>query len=165
MPAAKARDVLHRRLEAVFASERFGELYGAAVPKVFLGFPKNEPPFYVAVDEICDTATTDGAASMGHAEVRFSLGVWVAASHRDLKTASDAVLSYADAIFASVLADPQLNMSVDNSYPRITSAGTAADDSKRYIAAMNIAIDCSVFSACPAEIKEAVDAANREDQL
>ena len=156
-----AREVLFGRLKAVFSEETFEGLYpGTQAPKVYRGFPVSEPPFYAAVDEIVDAAETSGAASMGHAELRFTLRVWLFARHTDLKTASDSLLSYADAVIKAVLADQRLNMAVDNSFPRIETAGTAADSSKRYIAAASIAIECTVFSQCPAEIMEAVDAAN-----
>ena len=164
IPAAAARDVLHGRLAAVFDPGAFGSLYpGVKAPRVELGFPVNEPPFYVAVDEIAETASTGGSASMGHAEVSFDLQVWLCASHKELKTAADAVLAYADAVFAAVLADPQLNLTVDNALPSIRNAGTGADSSKRYVAAASVAVACTVGSCCPAEIKEIVDAANRKD--
>lgn len=164
IPAAEARDVLHKRLEAVFGEEAFGSLYpGVKAPKVTLGFPVNEPPFYVAVDEIADTVSTGGAASMGHAEVSFDLNVWLCASHKDLKTAADSLIAYEDAIFAAVLADQRLNLTVDNAFPSIRNAGTGADSSKRYVAAANVAVACTVGSCCPAQIKEIVDAANRNN--
>lgn len=161
IPAIEARDVLHKRLEAVFSEENLAKFCDAKAPKVSLGFPVNEPPFYVAVDEITDTASTDGAASMGHAEVSFNLNVWVCASHKELKTAADAVISYVSTIFAAVLADQQLNNTVDNAFPSLRDAGTGADSSKRYVAAATVVIACKVGSVCPAEIKEIVDAANR----
>lgn len=163
MNAAMARDVLHKRLEAVFTPEVFGALYpGAKVPKVFLGFPVTEPPFYAAVDEIADAAETRGAVTMGHDEVVFTLRVWLCAQHTDLKTASDALLAYIDAVFGAIMADPQLNMSVDNSFPSIEAAGTAADSSKRYIAAASVAISCSAWSVCPASLAEAVAQSNED---
>ena len=161
IPASEARDVLHKRLEAVFNKENFAKFSDAQAPKVTLGFPVNEPPFYVAVDEIIDTANTDGAASMGHAEVSFNLNVWVCATHKDLKTAADAVIAYISTIFAAILADQQLNNTVDNAFPSLRDAGTGADNSKRYVAAATVVIACKVGSVCPAEIKEVVDAANR----
>ena len=158
-----ARDVLKGRLDALFSSEAFGTLYpDAKVPKVYLGFPVTEPPFYAAVDEIVDAAATEGAASMGHAQVGFNLHVWLCAQHTDLKTASDTLLSYIDAVFASVLADPQLCGTVDNAFPSIDTAGTAADGSKRYIAAASVAIACAVWSECPAAIAEIVEQANED---
>ncbi len=161
IPASEARDVLHKRLEAVFSKENLAKFSDAQAPKVNLGFPVNEPPFYVAVDEIIDTANTDGAASMGHAEVSFNLNVWVCATHKDLKTAADAVIAYISTIFAAVLADQQLNNTVDNAFPSLRDAGTGADSSKRYVAAAKVVIACKVGSVCPSEIKEIVDAANR----
>lgn len=159
-----ARDVLQTRLEAVFDPDTFGDLYpDIQAPKVFQGFPVNETPFYVAVDEIVDTATTTGGATMGHASISFTLRVWLFARHSSLKTASDAVLAYSDAVFKSVLADQRLDTAVDNSFPRIESAGTAADSSKRYVAAAVVEIDCEVFSKCPAKMMEVVDASNSTD--
>lgn len=158
-----ARDVLKERLDAVFASEAFGVLYpGAKRPKTFLGFPVTEPPFYAAVDEIVDAAATSGGASMGHAQVDFTLRVWLCAQHADLAAASDTLLAYIDAVFGSVMADPQLCGSVDNAFPTIETAGTAADSSKRYIAAASVAVACTVWSACPASLAEVVAASNDE---
>lgn len=168
MNAAMARDVLRRRLEAVFSPEVFGALYpGAKAPKVFLGFPVTEPPFYAAVDEITDNAESQGAVSMGHDDVSFTLRVWLCAQHTSLQTAADTLLAYEDAVFSAVMADPQLCNAVDNSSASIESAGTAADSSKRYIAAAAVAIRCVRWSACPAEVHAAVSAANdsyREEQ-
>lgn len=159
IPAAKARDELKRRLDAAFSPEAFESEYpGAKAPKVYLGFPVSEPPFYAAVDEIADAVETAGAVTMGHAEVSFELHVWLFASHTDLKVAADSLLSYVDAVFACVMADHTLGMAVDNSLPRVDTAGTSADSSKRYMAAASVAIRCTVSSACPAYIKEAINA-------
>ena len=166
----RARNVLKQRLEAVFAPETFSAIYGEAAkaPKVFLGFPASEPPFYAAVDEIVD-ASTGGGATMGHAQVDFTLHVWLCAQHTSLETASDALLTYIDALFGSVMADPQLCNAVENAFPSIETAGTAADSSKRYIAAASVAVQCTVWSACPAQLASAVAASNeairqREEQ-
>lgn len=158
---ADARDVLAKRLEAIFGSEAFGELYEVTAPKVYTGFPVNEPPFYVAVDEVVDTAETDGAVTMGHAKWDFTITVWAFAQHKEQKTVADTLLSYTDAIFKAVLADPQLNMTVDNSFPSIETAGTAADSSKRYMGAASVSVRCTVYSKCPAELIALVDAANQ----
>ena len=157
---AAARDVLKKRLEAVFSSSAFVELYGSAEPKVYQGFPVNEPPFYVAVDEIVDTATTTGAVTMGHAQIDFTVHVWCCARHAEQGVAADTLLDYIDAVFKAVLADQRLNFTVDNSFPEIEAAGTAADNTKRYIAAATIAVRCSVFSQCPAELLEVVHESN-----
>ena len=158
---AAARDEVQRRMEAVFAPEAFGELYpGVQAPKVYRGFPVNEPPFYCAVDEIVDSARTSGAASMGHAEYRFTVHVWLFAQHSSQVTAADALLAYTDAVFASVLADHTLKGAVDNALPSVETAGTAADGSKRYTAAAAVAIECAVFSQCPAKMKEIVNASS-----
>lgn len=157
----KARDVLKERLEAVFASETFGDLYpGAKEPKVFLGFPVTEPPFYAAVDEIVETAATSGGVSMGHAQIDFTLHVWLCVQHTDLETAANTLLAYIDAVFGSTMADPQLCGTVDSAFPSIDSAGTAADSSKRYIAAASVGIQCSVYSGCPAQLYQTVSASN-----
>lgn len=158
----KARDVLKERLAAVFASEAFAALYpGAKQPRVFLGFPVTEPPFYAAVDEIVDASQTSGGVSMGHAQVDFDLHVWLCAQHTSLGTAADTLLAYIDAVFGSVMADPQLCGAVDNAFPRIESAGTAADSSKHYIAAASVGVRCSVYSACPAQIAQVVAESNQ----
>lgn len=158
----RARNVLKERLDAVFASDAFAELYGVRAPRVFLGFPASEPPFYAAVDEIVDASAASGGATMGHAQVDFTLHVWLCAQHADLVTASDTLLAYVDAVFASVLADPQLCDTVDNSFPQIDTAGTAADSSKRYIAAASVAVACTVWATCPHLLSEVVGASNDE---
>lgn len=151
----QARDALRDRLERVFTGDVFGHLYpGCQIPKVYQGFPVDEPPFYVAVDEIADTAQSNGSASMGHARIDFTVRVWCCARHVSQKTAADTLMAYVDAVFCSVLADQRLDMTVDNGFPQIESAGTAADGSKRYIAAASIAITCQVYSVCPTEIME-----------
>ncbi len=155
-----ARDVLKARLDAVFAVA-FQKLYaGIQEPKVYQGFPVSEPPFYVAVDEIVDTAQSSGAATMGHARIDFTIHVWCFAKHTVQEVAADTLLSYVDAVFKAVLADQRLGGAVDNCFPEIENAGTAADSSKRYTAAASIAINCSVFSQCPAEFLEVVNASN-----
>lgn len=159
----KARNVLKARLEAIYSSPAFADLYpGAKEPRVFLGFPATEPPFYVAVDEIVDAAETGGAVSMGHAEVTFTLHAWMCAQHTSLETASDTLLAYIDAAFGAVMADPQLCGSVDNAFCRIDTAGTAADSSKRYIAAASIGVECAVYSQCPAAVAQAVASSNAQ---
>ena len=160
----RARDVLMKRLEAVFEPEAFSALYPETekAPKVFLGFPTTEPPFYVAVDEVVDTATTDGAATMGHDTVSFTLHVWASAQHTSLEEASNAVLAYVDAIFGAVMADPRLCGTVDNAFPQVESAATAADSSKRHIAAALVGVECTAWSACPAALQDIVARANSE---
>lgn len=160
----RARDELHRRLAHIFAPELFAGLYPEAAhePQVFLGFPVTEPPYYAAVDEIVDSLDTTGSATMGHAEVSFTLHVWLSAQHADLKKASDTLLCYIDAVAGAILADQRLNMSVDNSFASIEASGTAADSSKRYIAAASMAIECTVYSQCPAALMQAVAEANGE---
>lgn len=156
----RTRDVLRKRLDAVVAA--FGTLYPEVqVPKVYTGFPVDEPPFYIAVDEIVDTAQSSGAASMGHARIDFTVHVWCFARHAKQETAADTLMAYVDAVFKSVLADQRLNMTVDNSFPEIETAGTAADSSKRYTAAASVAIQCHVFSQCPAKMMEVVNASNQ----
>lgn len=159
----RARDVLKERLEAVFDPEAFGRLYpGAKEPRVFLGFPVTEPPFYAAVDEIVDASATSGAVTMGHAQVDFTLRVWLCAQHTDLAEAANTLLAYIDAVFGSTMADPQLCGTVDGAFPVVETAGTAADSSRRYIAAASVAIQCSVYSACPAQLYQTVRASNEE---
>ena len=158
----RARNVLKSRLDAVFGA--FGELYPETekAPRVFLGFPTTEPPFYAAIDEIVDASATSGSATMGHDTVTFTLHVWLSAQHSELEKASDALMAYVDAVFGSVMADPQLCGTVENAFPAIESAGTSADGSKRYIAAALIGIECTVWSACPARLAQAVAESNEE---
>lgn len=156
----EARDALERRMEAV--AEAFPTLYpGVQPPKVYTGFPVTEPPFYIAIDEIADTAATSGAASMGHARVEFTIHVWCFAQHTKQKVAADTLMAYVDATFKAVLADQRLDMTVDNSFPEIEAAGTSADSSKRYTAAASVAVNCSVFSQCPADLMAVVMASNQ----
>lgn len=160
-PAIAARDALRKRLEAVFSAEVMDEVYpDARVPSVYLGYPVNEPPCYVAVDEIVDTAQSSGAATMGHAQLDFTLNVWLFARNASLVTAANTLLCYIDAVFGAVLADQRLDFTVDNSFPRVLSAGTAADSSKYYMAAASVAVECSVYSQCPRKLQEVVHATN-----
>jgi hypothetical protein len=158
----RARNVLLRRIRTVFEPEIFAELYPETekAPKVHLGFPVTEPPFYAAVDEIVDAAETSGGVTMGHAQVDFTLRIWLCAQHSSLETASDALMAYIDAVFGAVMADPQLCGTVDSAFPSVETAGTAADSSKRYIAAASVAISCTRYSACPARLAAAVAASN-----
>ncbi len=159
---SQTRNVLKNRLSAVFAAETFASLYpDVQAPRVYQGFPVDEPPFYVAVDEIVDTAQSSGAASMGHARIDFTVHVWCFARHVKQEVAADTLMAYVDAVFKAVLADQRLNMSVDNSFPEIETAGTAADSSKRYTAAASIAVQCHVFSQCPQELMEVVNESNQ----
>lgn len=161
IPAIAARDVLKTRLEAVFSPNVIAEVYpDAKVPNVFLGYPVNEPPCYVAVDEIVDTAQTSGAATMGHAQISFTLNVWLFARNSILETAANTLLCYIDAVFAAVLADQRLDFTVDNAFPKVLTAGTSADSSKYYIAAASVAIECSIYSQCPKKLQEVVHATN-----
>lgn len=158
-----ARDALKARLDAVFAPETFDGLYpGAKAPSVFLGFPVSEPPFYAAVDEVVEASQASGAASMGHAQITFTLHVWLCAQHTELKKAADTLLEYIDAVFGAVLADQRLCSTVDNAFPSIDAIGTGADSSRRYTAAASIAIECARASVCPAPLREVVEAANEE---
>lgn len=161
IPAIAARDALKKRLEAVFSAEIMAEVYpDAKAPNVYLGFPANEPPYYVAVDEIVDAAQTSGAATMGHAQVGFTLNVWLFARHADLMTASNTLLCYIDAVFGAVLADQRIDFTVENAFPRVLTAGTAADSSKYYVAAASVAVECSIYSQCPQKLQEVVHATN-----
>ena len=157
----RARDVLAARMTAVFG-EGFAEMYplAAQAPKVFKGFPASETPFYASVDEIADDVATEGAVSMGHQEVSFTVRVWLCARHTDLIKASDTLMCYVDAVIGSVMADPQLCKTVDNATARIETAGTAADPSRQHIAAASVAVRCTVYAACPAALAEVVAAAN-----
>lgn len=159
-----ARNNLHERVKAVFSDECFGALFpGMTIPDVFLGFPVNEPPFYVAIDEIPENTSAGAAVSMGHSEITFDLGIWICASNRELLTVADSLIDYEGVIIDAICADQTLGRTVDNAFPRVTNTGTAANSSKRYIGAANITVACSKFSNCPNQIKEIVDAVNRKN--
>lgn len=150
-----AKDELHRRLQAV--ADSFETLYpDVQKPTVYAGFPVNEPPFYIAVDDAVDTATTDGKSTGGHATLEFVVHVMCFARHSSRETASNTLLSYVDAVFNAVLADQRLKGAVDNSFPSVEAAGTSADNSKYYMSAASVAVRCTVFARCPREFKEAV---------
>lgn len=151
----EARDELHRRLRAV--ADAFGTLYpDVQKPTVYAGFPVNEPPFYIAVDDAVDTATTDGKATNGHATYEFVVHVLCFARHASRETASNALLSYVDAVFGAVMADQRLKGAVDNSFPSVETAGTSADNSKYHMAAASVAVRCAVFAKCPQAFREVV---------
>lgn len=153
-PFESARDALFERLAAVFAS---AELDVGIRPKVTKGFPVSQPRAYVAVDEVCDTAATRGAVSCGHDEVEFTIHVWAFAEHADRAKACNAVLGYVWTIFCAVLADRMLERTVGFATPSVRDASTAANGSKRFIAAATIDVTCTIGSTCPAWMKEVID--------
>lgn len=156
------RNALYARIKGLFEEEVFsGICPSTKAPKVYLGFPTNEPPVYVAVDEVADSIQTSGSASMGHAEFSFDLHLWLYAQHTKLETSANMLLSYIGTVFAGILADPQLNGTVDNAFPRVDEIGTAAVEGRRYVSACVVSISCKVSSVCPNQIKEVVDAINR----
>lgn len=162
LPVREANAALLARLTALFEDAAFADLApGITPPRVYRGFPKDEPPFYVAVDEIADEIAAGGGASVGHASIEFTTHVWLFARHRSKETVSDTLLAYADTVLAAVMADHTLDMAVDNAQPSVASAGTAADSSNRYMAAASVDIRCTVGSACPARVKEIVNETNR----
>lgn len=138
-------------------AESFGDLYpGVQAPKVFDGFPTSEPPFYIAVDSIVDTAAMGGKAVPDAGQLDFTIHVLCFARHADLATASATLLAYVDAVFNAVMADQRLAMSVDNSFPSVEAAGTSPDSSKYHMAAASVGVQCSVFSKCPQRFREVV---------
>lgn len=150
-----ARDEIYRRMAKV--GEAFADLYpGVQEPKVYDGFPASEPPFYIAVDSIVDTASMGGQATTGAGQLEFTVHVLCFARHADQSTASATLLSYVDAVFKAVMADQRLARSVDIAFPSIESAGTAPDSSKYHMAAASVGVQCTVFSKCPQEFREVV---------
>ena len=150
-----ARDELYRRMAKV--GESFGELYpGVQEPKVYDGFPTSEPPFYIAVDSIVDTAAMGGQATNGAGQLDFTVHVMCFARHADRATAAGALLSYVDAVFNAVMADQRLARTVDISVPSIEAAGTSPDSSKYHMAAASVGVQCTVFSKCPQRFREVV---------
>ena len=147
-----ARDEIYRRMAKV--GEAFADLYpGVQEPKVYDGSPTSEPPFYIAVDSIVDTAAMGGRATNGAGQLDFTVHV---ARHANQSAASSALLSYVDAVFKAVMADQRLARSVDIALPSIEAAGTAPDSSKYYMAAASVGVQCTVFSKCPQEFREVV---------
>lgn len=146
---------MYRRMTKV--GEAFAELYpNVQQPKVFDGFPPKEPPFYIAVDAIVDTASVDGRAVPGAGQLDFTVHVWCFARHSDQATAANTLLAYIEAVFGAVMADQRLHMTVDNSMPAVEAAGISADSSKYYMAAASVGIRCSVFAKCPQRFREVV---------
>lgn len=150
-----ARDEIYRRMAKV--GEAFADLYpGVQEPKVYDGFPASEPPFYIAVDSIVDTASMGGQATNGAGQLDFTVHVLCFARHADQSTASATLLSYVDAVFKAVMADQRLRMTVDNSFPSIEAAGVSGDSSKYHMAAASVGVQCSVFAKCPQKFREVV---------
>ena len=146
-----ARDEIYRRMAKV--GEAFADLYpGVQEPKVYDGFPTSEPPFYIAVDSIVDTAAMGGRATNGAGQLDFTVHVLCFARHANQSAASSAL----DAVFKAVMADQRLARSVDIALPSIEAAGTAPDSSKYYMAAASVGVQCTVFSKCPQEFREVV---------
>lgn len=153
-----ARDVLLNRLKKIFSADIFGALYPDYVlPKVLLGFPVNDAPFYVAVDEIVTNVTSGKGSTCGEVQVSFTLNVWVFARKTSLQDASNTAMVYADAIFSAVCADQTLKGTVDYSSPNIKQGATAADADRKYIATEIIEIDCKTWSKCPHAMREAIN--------
>lgn len=152
---ADAAAELYRRVDALCGA--FGSLYpGVPAPKAFDGFPVNEPPFYIAVDDVIDTAEASGAATNGAGRLDFTVHVMCFARHSDRRVCSGALLSYVDAVFKAVMADQRLRMSVDTCFPSVEAAGISADNSKRYMAAASVGVRCTVFSKCPRQVMEVI---------
>lgn len=150
-----ARDELYRRMTKVAGA--FADLYpGVQGPKVYDGFPSSEPPFYIAVDSIVDTASMGGQATNGAGQLDFTVHVLCFARHADQSTASATLLSYVDAVFKAVMADQRLAKSVDVAFPSIEAAGSAPDSSKYHMAAASVGVQCTVFSKCPQRFREVV---------
>lgn len=155
MTFSAAQAEIFRRVGAVCAS--FGSLYpGVPEPRAFDGFPVNEPPFYIAVDDVVDTAEVSGGATTGAGRLEFTVHVMCFARHADRKTCSEALLCYVDAVFNAVMADQRLRMSVDTCFPTVEAAGVSADNSKRHMAAASVGVRCTVFSKCPERFLEVV---------
>lgn len=153
--AIEARDVILGRIQK--AVSKWDELYpGIQAPKVCDGYPATEPPFYIAVDTIATTANVTGQSTIGAGRWEFSVSVLCFARNTDKVVASEALMSYVDAAFRCVMADQTLGRTVDNAFPSLDAAGTAADTSKRTLAAASVSVRCSLFSVCTQEFKEAV---------
>lgn len=161
IPQTAARDALECRLRSLFGCDAFQPLFPSAVkaPSVSIGFPVNEPPFYVAVDEIVDDLQPGSGATCGQVAIKFRLTVYACARHSDLLKAADTATSYAHAAILCVLADQTLGGSVDHAVPSITGGGTAADGDRKYIATEVVSVECDVWAMCPQEVRDAVEGA------
>ena len=159
-PLIESRDALARRVRAVFDEKAFGATFGdMQPPDVFDGFPVNEPPFYVAVDEMATAISTDAGATTAARGMAFSLRVWCLAKHRGLSDASDTVSAYVQQIMWMLSADHTLGMTVDAASASVDDLGTGATPDRQYIAAACVVIECKVYSMCPPkEIREAINA-------
>ena len=137
--------------------DAFVALYpGVQQPKVFDGFPPKEPPFYIAVDSIIDTASVGGRATTGAGQLDFTIHVWCFARHSDQATAANTMHAYIESVFGAVMADQLLRLTVDSAMPAVEAAGISADSSKYYMAAASVGIRCSVFSKCPQRFREVI---------
>lgn len=158
IPQIAARDALKRRLEGVFSPEAFGCLYpDCERPRLTLGFPVNEPPFYVAVDEIVTDVQPGKGASCGEVQFDFVLRVWAFARKTGLEDAANTAMTYADAVLMAVCADQTLHGTVDHAVPSISQGGTAADADRKHIATEAVEIRCSVWARCPGEIRKVIN--------
>lgn len=153
--ATNARNVLIGRVQKAVA--KWDELYpGIQAPKACDGFPASEPPFYIAVDSIAASANVTKESTIGAGRWEFTVNVVCFARHTDQLVASETLMAYTDCVMRCVMADQTLDRTVDNAFPSLDAAGTAADTSKRTLAAATVSVRCSVFSVCPKEFKEAV---------
>lgn len=152
---ARSRNELFRHLEAALSV--FDQVYpDMQAPKLFLGFPVSETPFYIAVDEIVPSASAVGAASIGQDTVTWTLGVWLFSKHMNLLTASETLLAYEELVFSAVSADPTLGRTVDNSFAAIEVTGTARDSGNYYVASTQISVECRAEATCPPEIRQVI---------
>lgn len=159
IPQIAALDALYKRVLGLFSSQSFTTIYPDAVvaPVVTKGFPKNEQPFYVAVDEIVTDVQPGKGALNGQSEMEFTANVWVCARHADLVKAANTAMSYADAVIACVLADRTMRGTVDLATPSVVSGGTAADGDRKYLATEVLSITFKVWAACPDEVRKVLD--------
>jgi hypothetical protein len=159
--ALRSRDILADRLRRCFESSDVLALYGdAMIPQVYVGFPENEPPAYIAVDEIADNIGTSGGASMGHQQINWSINLFLFAQHASRDKANATLMSYVDVVINTIMADPMLADTVDNSTVSMGAASTSADSSKYYIAAAQLIVNCTRYSACPNEIARLINDCN-----
>lgn len=158
IPQVAARNAIKSRIEKFFGCASFSTIFpeAAKAPRVSIGFPTNEPPFYVAVDEIVDDLQPGKGSSCGQIAIKFRVSVYACARHVDLIKAADTAGSYAFAVVMCVLADQTLDGAVDLAVPSISGGGTAADSDRKYLATAVVSIECDAWAVCPQEIREAM---------
>ncbi len=156
-PYQRAANGLHERMKRVFSPEGLA-LHDEppTAPKVFLGIPRDIPPFCVWVDFLPHATTNEGGATSSENQYTFALNVYCVAKHTDRNKAVDTLQKYIGSVCMGISAAATLGRAVDNAIPTVGEAGVDSTPENQYIAAASVEVVCKVAAVCPQEFKELV---------